>query len=437
METSDQKGLKTLMYLRISAEAAWAGVGPVLSAVGGLALLKTQGVLLAPSEMGSLLLSLNIVSFIQGFLVAGQSSAAIRFASLACTSGQGRAFMGILLRLIVARGVILVPLAIMSLCVLVLGGAMTPLMAAGAFVLGLLQAGSAMIDGWILSHRRQKLFSLILACTAIFRVIGVVAFVRLSDRPEGGALLGLIFATAVVLSLQIGSVIKDVGPNPANSRSSGRDWLVEAKFFARPFLGWTIIGWTQAAAERWSLSGWRGEASVGIYGAAAQLCNAPANILSTVISNYAMPRLSGSWDQRDPTRRELLNWLYVAGIGAIIILGAAFCSAIFGEYFIRALLSERYVGVEKFLPILILSSGAFALGQAMTNPLVVINPGLINRAKWVSPIIGAVLAICLVPIAGIWGVAAAALTSNVIYVFWLSILLMGRLPLAVEVGKSP
>ena len=261
----------------------------------------------------------------------------------------------------------------------------------------------------------------------------MVLFVSILKKPELGALIGLIFATACIFAIQICCVAGDLLNKVKEVNPSGRDWMMEAKAFARPFLGWTVIGWIQSAAERWSLTGWRDEAAVGIYGAASQLCNAPVTVLSTIVSNYATPRLSGSWDQRYPTSRELWAWVYLAAFGMVSVIGFALTSMIFGHFLIRALLSEHYLGSEKFIPVLIVSSGAFALGQAMTIPLVAINPVLINLPKWGAPLLGAVLAISMVPFWGIWGVAVAALISNCIFVAWLTVLMMGQLSLAKKV----
>jgi O-antigen/teichoic acid export membrane protein len=417
-------------------EMLLAVTGPVAAAGGGLALLKLLAVILGPADLGLLVLLLSLTGILQGCLVAGHSNAAMRFASLACQAGAGRRLAAAILAMAARRGAWILPLGAALLAVSVLTGLLSPLAAIGVVGLGVIQAASGIADGWIMSFRRQGTYALTVVLGTVLRLVGVYAGTLLTDRPAG-AILGMAAAQLLILLVQ-GLLIRADLRCAAAPQPITRDWHGEVVAFAKPFLGWSLLGSLQSAAERWSLPLFVPLSDVGKFGAAAQLSSAPANLASSMISNYAFPRLVSRWDGERPGHAEMRRWLHGAllAVTALVLLSAL--AAVAAPLLVPVLLSPRFHGVELILPVMILSYGLLALGQCLSNPLMVLDPQLINRPKIAVPVVGAAGAFLLAAPCGLWGAVLAGLGASMLYLGWMVIILsrLSRRPNGHGTGKE-
>jgi len=223
-------------------------------------------------------------------------------------------------------------------------------------------------------------------------------------------------ATAIAESLTIGALAlfmfrRSGFPLPSPAQFS-RPLYFELLGFGIPMLiGYELSGIILSVGARYVIAGTIGEAPLGLYGAAYNLCQYVQAVLIWPVSQAIMPLYIQMWDQKGRAEtsafisRSLRTY---ALVGAPVIAGLAAV----GTELLPALASDKYAGASAILPWVIagmvvdgtagmLGSGLFIHRKTRIIGSIVLSSAVLNL----------VLNIILVPRVGIKGSAIATLVS--------------------------
>ncbi len=205
---------------------------------------------------------------------------------------------------------------------------------------------------------------------------------------------------------------------------SGRDWpRPVAAQFSRPLylellrfgvpmmIGYELAGTILAVGDRYVIAGLLGEAPVGLYGAAYNLCQYIQAVVIVSVSQAIMPIYMQMWDQQGAAETSAFISqslrTYVL-FGAPVIAGLAAV----GPALLPSLASDKYASAAAILPWVI-------AGMVVDGGTSMVGAGLFIHRKTLRimaivlgcAILNIVLNLILVPRLGILGAAVATLIS--------------------------
>jgi O-antigen/teichoic acid export membrane protein len=244
-------------------------------------------------------------------------------------------------------------------------------------------------------------------------------------------------ATAMTESLAIGALAvfmfrRGNRPRPSPAQFS-RPLYFELLGFGVPMLiGYELSSIILSVGARYVIGGTIGEAPLGLYAAAYNLCQYIQGVVILPIGQAIMPLYMQMWDQKG--RAETVDFISrslrtYALLGAPVIAGLAAV----GPDLLPVLASEKYAGASTILPWVI-------AGMVVDGTSSMLGAGLFIHRK--TRIIGSIVFICaflnlvlnivLVPRIGILGSAIATLVSYALNALALAIagrhLLQVRIP---------
>jgi len=329
--------------------------------------------ILSPSSYGELILGVTLATLIHQSLMGPISHACIRYFSPAQESGR----LGVYLKTVQR---------------LVLGGtvAVAALVACAGGVLSLVGLGS-----WLRLVLMSGLLSVVSGCNSAFDAIqnaarervvvawhrGLLQWLRpllvlVLAMPLGASgrtgMVAYIVAAAIVLASQVllfgRSILGDFPPrDPSAHRCQVMEFTKRMRRYAWPIGTWGILTWLQMASDRWALQVFRGTRSVGIYAVVYQLGYYPMVLFSESLGQLVAPVLFSKAGEGGNTLRlqEALgmNAVVVRVCLAMTVVLAAL-ALVFHKGIFALLAGAEYRSQSAYLPLMVLSSGLVASGEA-------------------------------------------------------------------------
>ncbi|XZE45319.1 lipopolysaccharide biosynthesis protein [Pirellulaceae bacterium SH467] len=219
-----------------------------------------------------------------------------------------------------------------------------------------------------------------------------------------------------------------LSPSPTplvKSDASSGDFVKQVLRFAWPYTTWGILTSVHQVSDRWSLEIFCSSADIAIYAIAFQIGYSPIVLLTNICINFITPIFFqlGS-KSSSSTRKQLHSLTYKL---ALLILFATLVGSIgfsvTSSLFQSSVLDSRYSDSLSLVCVLIISGGAFAIGQTLSITILSVSTSrAILAPKIGTAIIGIIINIIAAYCSGPIGVAYGSLAFSLIYVLWMLII---------------
>jgi O-antigen/teichoic acid export membrane protein len=223
-------------------------------------------------------------------------------------------------------------------------------------------------------------------------------------------------ATAITESVAIATLAllmfrRGILPRPAFAQFSAPLYRELLKFGVPMLIGYELSGIILAVGARYVIEGTLGEAQLGLYAAAYNLCQYVQSVVISSVGQAITPMYMQMWDQKGRAEtsafisRSLRTY---ALLGALIIAGLAAV----GPELLPALASAKYASASAILPWVIAGMVVDGTSTMLGAGLFIHRKtGIIGSIVVASALLNVVLNIILVPRIGILGAAIATLVS--------------------------
>ena len=195
--------------------------------------------------------------------------------------------------------------------------------------------------------------------------------------------------------------------------------------YISPFLIWGVAGWLQLNGEKWIINAILSLEDVGVYAIMMAIVNALVVVPNNIITEFATPIIFKQFANIENKADINIGYTYIR-INTILILLitiiATLISFLWGQEIIRLISSENYATHWYILPLLVLGTGLFYIGQAQT----LLGMGLSKPQKYIAPKliigIGSIgLNLFFISTFGFMGISYSILLIGLMYVIYISI----------------
>jgi O-antigen/teichoic acid export membrane protein len=263
--------------------------------------------------------------------------------------------------------------------------------------------------------RAEQRTSLLMIYQVIKKYIGV-GLILLVVLVIARSLTAFYTATAITESAAIGALALFMFrrgsrqlPTPAQF---SRPLYFELLGFGIPMLiGYELSGIILSVGDRYVIACTIGEAPLGLYGAAYNLCQYIQAVLIWPVSQAIMPLYIQMWDQQG---RAETSAFISRSLRTYVLLGAAVIAGVaaVGSELLPALASDKYAGASAILPWVIAGMVVDGTSGMLGSGLFIHRKTrIIGSIVLTSAILNLVLNVILVPRIGILGAAIATLIS--------------------------
>lgn len=410
---------------RVWREGVWIASGQLVGALGAMLAIRVLTTVLDPPVFGEMALGMTFATLAAQTILGPLASAYQRFFAIADESHHLPQFFTAIFRLTTAASGATALLGLVVVAGLVGSGhtVLVPLaVVATAFALS---AGwENILDSIQNAARSRRVVAGHQAVRPWLRPLFAAGLVTAFGASSSLALGGYAVASFTVLASQAIFYLRLIRRSGSSPQSGARNPTLDAELlrYAASFIAWGVFTWLQMSADRWALDAARGTAEVGLYAVLWQLGFYPLNLLGTVVLEVAAPIVfaragDGTAWERIAEAWRLLVYLAAAMLVAtfvIVAVAAAGKEPIFG-----LLAGPPYQRVAPLLPLAVLGSGLFNVGQVLTLlPLVVRRANMLIAPKAGTAILSAILSLCGAYLLGTTGVVVGGVAFATVYVAW-------------------
>jgi len=403
----------------------WVAFGQMLSLTAVFAGIKILTNLLGPQEYGRLALGLSVFGLINMFIYGPISQVVLRFYSVY----QERRKLGVYLvalRRIHAQATILfgVLIALASLITAWLAGEEWGAVVIVAAFYGLVSGIGDSFLAYYSAVRQRRVVAGYQGLGMWLRLIVAVAAVYFLGRYALWALVGYFLGTLMVVLVQGTWFTRSVASGflhdtPRPDKVAIREGRSEFLSYASSFIAFAGFAAISMYADRWILQTYLGEADVGKYFAVYQIANAPLVLLFGIVNQLMVPIIFGRAGAGTPGPQtvasgKLLSWTVVLCVFATGFFTAALF--FFEGQVVRVLTSQAFAVPKHTLWVMVLGLSLFNLAQLLvTKGLCHKTPKAYTWPKALQAIAFVILAVMLVDVMGLLGVALALCLSSLVY----------------------
>jgi O-antigen/teichoic acid export membrane protein len=275
--------------------------------------------------------------------------------------------------------------------------------------------------------RKRKENSLLQASEKVLMIIIVIVLLNKNNLELFNILLAFGCISLLLTYIKISTFRKfvPVKITEANNTDIQKEMIKTVLVYISPFLIWAIAGWFQLNGEKWIINAILSVKEVGIYAIMMAIVNALVVIPNNIINEYAAPIIFKQF--ADIENRESINTGYTyIKINTLLILSitiiATLLTLLWGDIIIMLVSSKNYSIYWQVLPLLVLGTGMFYIGQTQT----LLGLGLSKPQKYIAPKliigVGSVgLNLLFISTFGFQGIAYSILIIGVVYVFYISL----------------
>jgi len=420
---------------RLGLEAFWIAVGQAVTVLGGLVGVRLLTNVLAPMAYGQLALGMTLATLVQQVALGPLGGAFLRFFSPAEKDGQLASYWQAIQVLLKQVTFILIGIiALVALGMWLVGYTNWLGLILAAFTFALISGYNSSMDRVQNAARQRVIVAWHQALGQWLRFLIAVLLVGLLGAFSTVAMLGYALASVIVLCSQYvffrRKILARIPARAKVNQSDVKDWTRQMWNYAWPFMTWGVFTWVQIASDRWALELFGTTSDVGLYAVLYQLGYYPLMLLSNFMVTFISPILfSQAGDGSNPiglSRAHRLNGLVVLCSVMLTVVGTALGFLLHKQVF-SLLVAPQYRVVSALLPIMLMSGGLFASGQAASLLLLTeLNSQGLIAPKIATAVLGILLNICGAYWFGLRGVVYASVLFSLMYFLWVILLARRR-----------
>lgn len=398
------------------------GSGQALTMLAGFAGIKIASNGVAASVYGEFAIALSISGIVTGFVFGPIAQGVLRYFSSAAAERNVAEFIASTLRLC-AHSV-----ALVLVCALVLSSLSaisgTDLLTRVVFVGGLFGIVSGVfvvLSMLLLAAERQGEFIFFSALDAITRLGGLLVAVAFFD---GVVPLVVWYTAGTAISLIcLGWHLGRVGYLPSGTQvledGEVRRWRRVIVGYSLPFVLFAGAGVFSLYGDRWVITSLLGSADVGYYYAVTQIFYAPANLLSTVVSQLTIPKAFKVFGDLSDDGKTTAARAMLGKAATLMLAGsAAYCFLTFllASIVLRLVTNDEFAAHSHIAWIVALSQCVFQIGQLVSVNVMGLNkPSLNVVPKFMHGFAVMAFSIWLARDYGLTGIALSTLIGASVY----------------------
>jgi O-antigen/teichoic acid export membrane protein len=415
---------------RVSAwrETAWISGGQLAGAVGAVIGVRLLTTVLDPGMYGEFALALTAAAFVFQVFLGPLVNAAERYFAPALETGQTTAFFSAVRGLTLGAAGLIVGIGVVAVSALVLIGRTEWLPLTLAAVLFALSSGcESILDGVQNAARQRSVVAIHQAIRQWLRPILAVVLIESVLRASWVGMAAYCLASMAVLSSQFWcfrGTLRRLDPSqsgPAAVQTIERRMLT----YAAPFGIWGVFTWMQMSSDRWALQLVGSSADVGLYAIVAQFGAYPLTLIGAMLFQVAAPiAYAQAGAGSDPRRtRAAVRMCAMLALGLAAAAGLlTLTTMVLHQQLFAFVVGAEYQDVSGFLPVAVLASGLFVVGQMLSLVPMVLGD---SRAL-LAPKVGTAILALLLNLAGAYlfglpGVFWAGVLFSMSYLGWLAL----------------
>jgi O-antigen/teichoic acid export membrane protein len=209
------------------------------------------------------------------------------------------------------------------------------------------------------------------------------------------------------------------------AKGNQKDIIKTVMVYISPFLIWALAGWFQLNGEKWIINGVLSVSDVGIYAVMMAIVNALVVIPNNIVTEFATPIIFKQFADMNNRKNIIIGYTYIKINMAFILLVTILSTVItflWGKTIINLISSENYTLYWYILPALVMGTGLFYTGQALT----LLGLGMNQPQKYITPKIAIGMGslginYLFVSKAGIEGIAYSIMLIGLLYVLYIAV----------------
>jgi O-antigen/teichoic acid export membrane protein len=407
------------VFLSYSKEASWIIFGQFFGILITLASLRILTELISPLEYGKLTLSLTIITMANQLLFGPLNNGIIRFSPVSIEKKEPNFFFKSVYHLFIKTIAILFILtSILYFILFYIGYTQYYFTLFLCFIISIIYGADSLLNGILNVLRLRKVASLFNFLSIFFKFICAIIFTSFFTPITTIILISYGFATILIVIAQI-YFTKTVLLSYDNKIQPINNWNVKIVDYSLPFVIWGVFTWIHGSSDKWVLSIYDSDVSVGLYSTVLQLGNGPVSLVSGFLIQFFTPIFfTKAGDASDKNRNiEVFNLNKRLIIFTLISTILLFFATLFTHKNIFLLfVSNKFASVSYLLPYVVLNSGLFAVGQNISmNFLSSNNTKILLYIKISTSILGITLNILGVYYLKLNGLVLASFIFSITY----------------------
>lgn len=413
---------------RIGGEVGWIGAGQLAGAMGMIVGVRLLTGLMTPVQYGKLALGITFVTLTQQILVSPLGVACQRFFGPSLEENQLSAYLRAAQNWGCRALVVMIGIGAAGVLVSVVGGQRDwSLLIFAALLYALVSGCNSLFSSVQAAARHRPVVAWHHAADQWLRFVCAAALLVLVASSATSALFGYALASVGVLLSQwflfrrtIASLDNTLAP-PDPQRVA--HWTNVMHEYMWPFATWGLFTWLHLASSRWALQTFSGPTDVGLHAVLYQIGYYPLSFAAGVLLQFLCPvvfqRAGNAIDQSRV--RNVRNLITRVAVVSLLMTFLAFSLTYFlHEIAFSLLVDIEFRQVSHFLPWLVLASGMFLSGQAIS----VEQMAAVHTRKLIAPKIATAVVGTGLNIAGAWwfglaGVVFASCAFSTLYLAWM------------------
>ncbi|WP_069470422.1 lipopolysaccharide biosynthesis protein [Candidatus Marithrix sp. Canyon 246] len=419
-------------FQRLGRELLWVGLGQFMTALGVIVGIRLLTEVLPPNIYGEVALGMTIVMLFIQVLLSPIAKASSRFFNPAQEVKQLPALLHGIRKMLIYVTVLLLVITNVGffLGLLIYGYSQWLWLVLAAFIFALLSGYNLILDGIQNAARQRLIVAWHQGLASWLRFLSAVGLIGIIGSFSYVAMCGYVLASLVVLGSQLWFFNRKIMVLSFDKStviaSDIKNWNKRMFSYAWPIATWSIFIWAQVASERWVLQIFTSTHEVGLYTVLYQLGYYPIPLLSGIMLQFVLPILfKRAGDGSDQARIEHTHVLIsrIAVVGICITFTGILISFWLHELIFSLLVAPEYRTVSYLLPLMVLSSGFFSVGEIISQKMMTSNK---TRDLIVPKIAIALLGIVLNFMGAKWfgliGVVGASVCLSFLYFVWIILL---------------
>jgi O-antigen/teichoic acid export membrane protein len=408
-------------------ETAWISGGQLVGAIGAVIGVRLLTTVLDPGTYGELTLALTAATLAFQVLLGPLVNAAERFFAPALETGQTTAFLGALRRLTLSAAGLIMAIGIVAGSALVLIGRTDWLpLTLAAVLFALLSGCESILDGVQNAARQRSVVAIHQGIRQWLRPILAVVLIESVLRTSWVGMAAYCLASMAILGSQFWwfrRTLRGLEPSqngPAVAQTIERRMLT----YAAPFGIWGVFTWMQMSSDRWALQLVGSSADVGLYAIVAQLGAYPLTLIGAMLFQVAAPiAYAQAGSGSDPRRMQAaVRTCAMLALGLAAAVGLlTLTTMLLHQQLFALVVGGQYQSVSAFLPVAVLASGLFVVGQMLSLvPMVLGDSRSLLAPKVATAIMALLLNVAGAYLFGLPGVLWAGVVFSILHLVWLA-----------------
>ncbi len=417
--------VKTTRIRRLASEGAWIVFGQIATVIGALASVRLLTELLDPSAYGELGLGMTAGALINQVLVGPLSNGATRYYASAVERadihGYIKAVYSLMVKSTAAIGIVMV-CAIVGL----LFSDFEHLVgiSVAVFIFTVISGVNSLLAGIQNAARQRSVVAIHQAAETWAKLLFAAILINALNATSAVAVCGYVVGSALILLSQFWQLRKKIPFS--NPSFQNNEWQYKIFRYSWPFGAWGIFTGLQIASDRWALGHFATTQEVGYYVVLYQLGYYPISMATGMAMQFLAPILyERAGDAKDHSRNENIRKI-TRQLTICVLMLTVFSSLIaflFNVQIFDIFVATEYSSAAKLLPLIILSGGIFAAGQAITlNIMSLMKTEAMVRVKIITALMGVGLNCIGAYFYGAAGVVLAGVGFSLLYLIWMLII---------------